>query len=141
MADVFVARCACGALTARCDGPPARVSICHCHDCKRLSGSAFSWNARWPDGAVTVTGRTATHSRTGDEGSIIANGFCPDCGVTVTYTNSGMPGWIAIRAGCLAGDAFDAAADAGRFSAPSRSVYHDRCVAWLAVAETADRIG
>ena len=38
------ARCARG---ARAGGDPVRLSICHCLDCKRRTGGAFSWNATY----------------------------------------------------------------------------------------------
>ena len=44
------AECACGQLSAVCSGEPMRVSVCHCLACKRRTGSAFSYNARFPRG-------------------------------------------------------------------------------------------
>ena len=100
-----IATCACGQLRATCEGEPIRVSVCHCHACKRLSGSAFSWNMRWEAAKVVVTGRVSEWQRTGDEGSTITNRFCPDCGTTVIYDLGDVPGQIAIRAGCFADEA------------------------------------
>ena len=33
--------CHCGFITYEADADPEKVSICHCTDCQRLSGSAF----------------------------------------------------------------------------------------------------
>ncbi len=86
------ASCSCGQLTARCEGEPIRVVVCHCLACKQRSGSAFSWNARWPEGKVTVSGTAKDYVRVGDEGTPITYSFCPNCGVTVFYRTQGMQG-------------------------------------------------
>ena len=36
-----LANCACGRFQLRCQGEPRRVSMCHCIDCQRRTGSAF----------------------------------------------------------------------------------------------------
>jgi hypothetical protein len=43
------ASCRCGALRAICEGEPVQVSVCHCLECQRRSGSAFAAQARRPD--------------------------------------------------------------------------------------------
>lgn len=121
-----VAGCSCGQLQARCSGEPIRVSVCHCLECKRRTGSAFSWNARYDAANVTVTGQWRSFTRTGVEGSRITQNFCPDCGVTVSYTNSDLAGMIAIPAGCFADPAFPQ---------PAVSVYHadSHLCGWLRI--------
>ena len=65
------AQCSCGQLAAICAGEPVRVSVCHCLECKRRSGSAFSNNARGTMGppsfeqvkfSLPAAGATATIS-------------------------------------------------------------------------------
>ena len=114
------AECSCGQLSATCAGKPLRVSVCHCLACKRRTGSAFSFNARFAADQVAVAGREAVFSRTGDEGSQVIYSFCPDCGTTVYYRIDDDPGIVAIPAGGFAEVAFPA---------PARSVYHEsrRC--------------
>jgi hypothetical protein len=48
------AACWCGALTAVCEGEPARVSVCHCLACHQRSGSAFAVQARFPADKVRL---------------------------------------------------------------------------------------
>src|ERR1700761_1677089 len=96
------AACACGQLSATCSGEPIPVSACHCLDCKRRTGSAFSWNARWPRADVVVEGRSARFTRTGDEGGRSTNHFCPECGTTVYYLADAQPEVIAVPAGGFA---------------------------------------
>ena len=100
------AACACGQLSATCSGEPVRVSVCHCLDCKRHTGSAFSWNARWARAEIAIEGRAVEFTRIGDEGGRSTHSFCPNCGTTVYYRNEALPDFIAIPAGCFADRAF-----------------------------------
>ena len=116
------AKCACGALRARCEGEPARISLCHCLDCKRRTGSAFSWNATYPAERVSVEGAYRTFNRSSDEGYWGRHHFCPECGVAVFYEIERRPGMISIPAGCFADP---------HFPPPTVEVYDERRCPWL----------
>jgi len=103
---VRIAECSCGQLFAACSGEPARVSVCHCLACKRRTGSAFSFNARYAVDDVAIRGRASMYTRMGDSGSRATYSFCPDCGTTVYYRVDTDPGLIAIPAGGFAEPAF-----------------------------------
>ncbi|HVQ06821.1 MAG TPA: GFA family protein [Allosphingosinicella sp.] len=92
------ARCACGALSARAKGDPVRLSICHCLDCKRRSGSAFSWNATYDADRVSTDGVYRSFTRGSDDGYWARSQFCPSCGVTVAYEIERRPNMISIPA-------------------------------------------
>jgi hypothetical protein len=114
------AECSCGQLSATCSGEPVRISVCHCLACKRRSGSAFSYNARFATENVLIAGRSKEYTRIGDEGGQVIYSFCPECGTTVHYRIDTQPGVIAIPIGAFADPAFPP---------PFVSVYHDsrRC--------------
>lgn len=119
-----IATCRCGQLRAETVGDPIRVSVCHCLNCQRRSGSAFAAQARWPDDRVTVTGALKTWSHVGESGQRADFRFCPECGSTVAYVISSMPGITAIPVGAFA--------DPG-FPAPTYSVYENRMHGWTAI--------
>ncbi|HEX8232500.1 MAG TPA: GFA family protein [Caulobacteraceae bacterium] len=98
-----VAECRCGQLKAACEGEPVWVSVCHCHNCQRRSGSAFAAQARWPAEQVTVTGDVKVWTQRGDEGGLASFRFCPQCGATVAYELDTMPGLVAVAWGAFAG--------------------------------------
>src|SRR5438270_3361604 len=100
------AECRCGAVRASCAGEPVRVSVCHCLECQRRSGSAFAAQARWPQERVTLSGQTKTYVRIGDSGRRGAFRFCPQCGSTIAYEIEAMPGLVAIPLGAFADPAF-----------------------------------
>lgn len=96
------ARCSCGQLNAMATGAAVRVSVCHCIECQRRTGSAFGVQARFPATAVSVTGESTAYSRVADSGHTLTFHFCPSCGSTVYYTNDALPGFIGIAVGAFA---------------------------------------
>ncbi|NDV87731.1 GFA family protein [Aurantimonas aggregata] len=66
--------CLCGDVRITATGAPYRVGLCHCLDCRRLSGSVFNASAIFPEAAVTVSGETRDFA---------GRSFCPRCGASV----------------------------------------------------------
>lgn len=116
------ARCACGALGARAEGDPVRISVCHCLDCKRRSGAAFSWTATYDAARVSIDGAYRSFTRVSDEGYWGRFRFCPECGGTVAYEIERRPGMISIPAGGFADPLFPP---------PAIEVYDERRCPWL----------
>ena len=136
MSAELTATCRCGQLAVRVSGAPLRVSICHCHECQRRSGSAFAWQARWPAAAVKVAGESNSWQSSGDSGGDSGGqatfNFCPHCGSTLFYTNDGLPDQIAVAVGGFAGQPQPP---------PWVSVYENRLQPWLAItAEPMERM-
>ena len=117
------ATCACGALEVFCRGEPTKVSLCHCLDCQRRTGSAFGIAAFFERSAVTFSGKEKCFRRTADNGHAVAFHFCPTCGSTVYWEPERMPGLIAVATGAFADPSFPA---------PTQSVYPQRRHVWVA---------
>jgi hypothetical protein len=115
------AACACGQLTIACTGEPVRVSMCHCLNCQRRSGSVFAVQARFASENVAVSGEASAFSLKGDSGGTATFRFCPNCGGTVYYELDSQPGLIAVPVGAFADPAFPA---------PVYSVYEERAHPW-----------
>lgn len=101
-----------------------RVSVCHCLDCQRRSGSAFAMQARYAADDVGVSGETREWSRPGDEGAGAVFHFCPTCGSTVYYCLIDYPGFVTVPVGAFADP---------HFPAPMVSVYETRKHAWVSL--------
>lgn len=101
-----------------------RVSVCHCLQCKRRSGSAFSAQARWPAEQVTFSGPFSTWSRQGESGGLCRFHFCPTCGSTIAYEIEMMPGLVAVPMGAFADPSFPP---------PAFSVFEERRHPWVAI--------
>ena len=119
-----VATCRCGQLSAVRAGEPVRISVCHCLDCQKRSGSAFAAQARWPDDQVSIIGEAKTWVRVADSGHRATYRFCPNCGSTIAYVIEGWPGVTAVPIGAFADPAFPA---------PMFSVYEHRKHGWTTV--------
>jgi hypothetical protein len=89
-----VAQCSCGQLRVFAEGEPARVSVCHCLCCKLRTGSAFSYNATYPEQQVRVEGEYSEFTRTTDSGNRNTYRFCTRCGSTVAYRVGIRPGTV-----------------------------------------------
>jgi hypothetical protein len=94
-------RCACGAVRYECSGDPAFMGNCHCRDCQRASGSAYSANIGVPENTVKVTGNVKYHEIIGGSGKPISRGFCANCGSPLFAKPSVMPSMIVINVASL----------------------------------------
>jgi hypothetical protein len=99
----FDGSCLCGSLTYTCDAEPMMQAICHCKDCQRSSGAAFSMNVVVPEEEFHLSGDTAkVYITVGEEsGAERQRTFCSNCGSPVTTTLADMPGMMIIKAGTL----------------------------------------
>ena len=122
----YAATCRCGQLSATVTGDPVRVSVCHCHNCQKRSGSTFAAQARWPVEQVAISGQARIWQQAGDEGGTATFSFCPDCGSSLFYTNEGMEDLIAIAMGGFAGTGWV-------LPVPQYSVYESRKPEWVAI--------
>ena len=73
--------CVCGAVRYRLSGPPLGVYDCHCKDCQRSAGSAFSTSMPIPaELFAVVAGTTQIYDKTADSGRIVRQHSCGICG-------------------------------------------------------------
>jgi hypothetical protein len=73
-------RCLCGQAQITLVGEPNRVTLCHCVNCQKTSGSAFSVIAVVPIGNATVTGEVGVFIDRAESGNEFERCFCPHCG-------------------------------------------------------------
>src|SRR3954447_3212428 len=95
-------RCLCGAVTYSSDAEPMFTAICHCKNCQRQTGTAFSLVVGVPIDQLTVEGQLSTHVTVGDDhGENVDRRFCPACGSPIVSISAGNPGIAIIKAGTL----------------------------------------
>lgn len=80
---VRTATCACGQLRVTCASDPLKISLCHCLDCQRRTGSTYGVGAFFSRKDIEASGAFRTYSRNSDTGFTVNFHFCPDCGSTV----------------------------------------------------------
>jgi len=116
------ATCGCGQLRLTCEGEPVRISMCHCLECQRRTGSAFGVQARFARDRVTkIEGRTAQFSRVADSGKRVDFRFCPACGSTVYWEAEAARELISVAVGAFADP---------HFPPPEISVWERRRHSW-----------
>ena len=131
MTAARTASCRCGQLRATVTGDPVRVSVCHCLNCKKRSGSAFSVQARWPLEWVSVEGRSNSFKKVSGSGNWATFHFCPECGSDVYYVNGGpsvhaeVAGLVAVPLGAF---------DDPYFTVPNFSVWEERKHDWVEIS-------
>jgi len=117
------AACQCGQLVIRCSGEPAGISLCHCLDCQRRTGSVFGVAAFFAKEKVTIAKGSSTQFRRGsDSGFDITFHFCCVCGSTIW--------WEPERLASMVGVAVGAFADPD-FPAPKQATWDKRQHRWL----------
>jgi hypothetical protein len=119
--------CLCGALRYKVVGEPLGVAICHCVNCQRNSGSAFSLNATFPAGTMTLEGHPSIYDDAGDTGNVVRRVFCGICGTPIeSQSVYSIPNYVVIKAGT-----FD---DPSKF-VPDCEVYCDSKLPWVKLGE------
>jgi hypothetical protein len=118
-------RCLCGRVHYVADAAPKFVGICHCTDCQRFSGSAFTIFVGVPAAALTVTGTLKTFTKPGDSGKPIHRRFCPECGCSLMDQAEALPGLTMIFAGTL---------DDRSWIQPRSQIYCDSAQPWVHLA-------
>jgi len=116
------AACACGQLRVACAAEPRKVSLCHCLECQKRTGSTYGIAAFFPRETVTVSGEATRFTRPSDSGHAVTFHFCPTCGSTVYWEPARMPQLIGVAVGAFA--------DPG-FPAPSQAVYDQHRHGWV----------
>ena len=118
------ARCSCEQLKLTYQGDIKRMSMCHCFECQKRTGSAFGIQTRLERNKVTIEGQSTEHVRMGDEGGKIKLHFCPSCGSTVFWyiDVEGFKDSIVVAAGAF---------EDQTLPAPTFSVYEARKHHWV----------
>ena len=95
-------RCLCGAIKYNCAAPAVMTALCHCTNCQKQSGSAFSINVGIPKGALQITlGQTTIYEDRGESGMPVYRHFCANCGSPLFSEVAVLPQLVFLKAGTL----------------------------------------
>lgn len=95
-------RCHCGAIAYEAEIEPDSITICHCLDCQRLSGSAFRANvAASAETFRLLRGAPRIYIKTGDSGVRRAHAFCSECWGPIYSCAEEAPRSYSLRVGAL----------------------------------------
>ncbi|PIG86873.1 DUF636 domain protein [Aspergillus arachidicola] len=100
---MVVGGCFCGNIRVEYNGEPIISALCHCYDCRKLTGTLFTYSFVVHKADLKITGSPKEVAKRADSGNHIKNYFCSDCGTPIyghKITPSGTPEEITIlRAG------------------------------------------
>ncbi len=116
--------CRCGKVTFSANVEPVFIGVCHCTNCQKETGSAFSVAIGLPSPELTVIGATKTYTATADSGKQTRKQFCPECGSGVAHEADAFPGVIMIGAGSL---------DDPSWVKPAVEIYCDSAQPWVSL--------
>jgi len=118
--------CLCGQVRYSATADPAFVGVCHCANCQKQTGTAFSVVVGIPKSAMSIQGKLKIFHDTGDSGQAVERTFCPECGSPISTDAAVMPGITLIKAGTL---------DDTSWIDPQRHVYCDTKQRWILIPE------
>jgi hypothetical protein len=114
--------CHCGSVRYEAVVDPARVSVCHCTDCQRLTGSAFRVTVpALRSDFLLLQGSPSTYVKTADSGARRVQVFCANCGSPLYTYGEGHPERLGLRVGCI---------DQRRQLVPRLQVWCDSALDW-----------
>ncbi|RKK06670.1 hypothetical protein BFJ68_g17531 [Fusarium oxysporum] len=94
--------CMCGEVTYQSTSQPEVTALCHCTDCQKWTGGAFTANAVVPEESFSVVrGSPKYCDVAGASGKNNRHFFCPNCGSSLYTRLDLMQGKIVIKAGGL----------------------------------------
>lgn len=94
------AGCRCGAVQYAIDGPPRRVSYCHCADCRAQTGAPVSVFVGVERARVRRLGAEPTRWGPSEAAARL---FCATCGAQIAYEDRGLPDEIHFMLGAIEG--------------------------------------
>ncbi|HZR81622.1 MAG TPA: GFA family protein [Candidatus Binatia bacterium] len=101
------ARCHCGSLELACSGDPRKISMCHCRECQRRTGSPFSVAVFYERSRFEVrSGTSEVFERSSASGFPVRFHFCPRCGSNVYWEPARMPDLVGVAVGAFADPTF-----------------------------------
>lgn len=119
--------CLCGNIRYSSDAEPMLIVNCHCTNCQKQGGAAFSVNLVFPKGSVTFEGDLSAYHDTGDSGQAVIRHFCANCGSPILSRAAVLPDVDIIKAGTL---------DDPSWVKPQMNLYCDSAQPWVAIDQS-----
>jgi hypothetical protein len=126
--------CLCGNIRYTIKSEPKLVAQCHCKNCQRQSGSAFSVNMMVPISDFQLMGKLKVYAdmNTGS-GKPVYRGFCPECGSPIKSDAVSAEGFLFVKAGTLDDLAWD-------WLNPTVQIYCDSRQPWIVLSDNTRNI-
>jgi hypothetical protein len=98
----LVGGCQCGALRYEVNAAPLMIYNCHCTNCQKIGGGAFSTPVTVVEAAFAFTrGKPAVVNWASDAGTQRWGTYCADCGSRIAHGQTPSKGVLSLRTGTL----------------------------------------
>lgn len=95
-------QCLCGDITYELETNPAMFGVCHCKNCQRQAGSAFSTLAPVALADFHMSGEPKVYvDNATDSGEKVERFFCGNCGSPIYSALPGQPETIFLKTGTM----------------------------------------
>jgi len=123
--------CLCGAIRYAIEGEILACYLCHCTDCQRAHGGAFSACALVrEDGFRLLEGTPRRYEHVAESGNTVVREFCGDCGSPLFSRGPTRAGQWVVRLGTL---------DDKSGTAPAVHIWCDSALDWALPDDGAPR--
>ena len=93
--------CLCGQVSYSVEGEPVMNFLCHCKNCQKQSGSAFSINLVYPKSQFMHEGPISSYADTSKSGSPVFRHFCTNCGSPIFSLVPTLPDIVVLKVGTI----------------------------------------
>ncbi len=96
-------QCLCGEIKYNLASEPVMSGICHCKNCQRQAGSAFStiWGVTRADLSFSAGEPKLYEDSDTDSGGTVQRYFCGSCGSPIYSVVPGQPDMVFLKTGTL----------------------------------------
>jgi len=119
----------CSAIKYEYSGEPAVTALCHCTDCQKWTGGAYTSNVVVPRTSFKVTSSTKPkeYDAIGNSGKVNKHFFCGTCGSGLYTELEVMPEMTCVKAGGLDGGKADIGVPGVEFYTKDRVSFAPAC--------------
>ncbi|KAF8878722.1 Mss4-like protein [Infundibulicybe gibba] len=93
--------CLCGQTKITITSTLKDQAICHCIDCRKAGGSAYSTNGLAKREDVTIEGPVKVFTAIADTGRETTRTFCTNCGTQISQGSQNFPEMQIVKTGIL----------------------------------------
>ena len=124
--------CLCGNVSYESSAEPNMTAICHCKNCQKQTGTAFSTIIAVPEDSMSFTdkGSFSEFLDTGETGGTVRRRFCKNCGSPIVSIVESVPGAAFIKAGTL---------EDRSWLEPTLHIWCDTAQPWVLIPDNKDR--
>ncbi|KAK7181789.1 hypothetical protein DPSP01_012532 [Paraphaeosphaeria sporulosa] len=96
--------CLCGKIVYEILDEPVKTVLCHCINCKRMTGSSYSTNISVRSSSLRFVGSPRKFLLKSGQGPVFTVSFCDTCSSTLwkESESEGYKGYTIVQAGTLA---------------------------------------